>query len=171
MCEARSHPDDHVVAVDARPAGGVLAGETAGALGGISLFAIGAIAAVIGLLVLQTVLARRTSRDRGSASTGLALAYLIAGGIGLHNLGEGLAVGAALATGEVALGTSLVLGFALHNTTEGLAIVAPLGREKTRPALWHFAALGAVAGIPTVFGAWAGGFAFSPAWATTERRA
>ena len=73
-------------------------------------------------------------------------------------------MGAALAAGEVALGTFLILGFALHNTTEGLAIVSPLGLETNRPALRHFIALGAVAGIPTIFGAWAGGFIFSASW-------
>jgi zinc transporter ZupT len=75
-----------------------------------------------------------------------------------------LAVGAALAAGEIALGTFLVLGFALHNTTEGLAIVAPLGGESSRPSLGHFVAMGALAGVPTILGAWAGGFAFFPAW-------
>ncbi len=101
---------------------------------------------------------------RAARPTGLRLAYLIALGIGLHNLGEGLAIGAAYAVGEIALGAFLVIGFALHNTTEGLAIVAPAAER--RPALWHFAALGALAGIPTIFGAWIGGFSFSPVWAT-----
>lgn len=154
--------------VDTIAEGLELAAETAGSLSGTSLFAIGAIGAVLGLLTLQTVLDRRTP-DRGkseSARAALSLAYMIAAGIGLHNMGEGLAVGAALAAGEVGLGTTLVLGFALHNTTEGLAIVAPLGADQKRPALWHFALLGAVAGIPTIAGAWAGGFVFSPAWAT-----
>jgi zinc transporter ZupT len=115
---------------------------------------------------LEEYLGRRRERAEGSR-TGLGalwLAYLIAAGIGLHNLGEGLAVGAALSAGELALGTFLVVGFALHNTTEGLAIVAPLGSARTRPSLWHFAGLGALAGVPTIAGAWAGGFAFTPAW-------
>jgi zinc transporter ZupT len=60
----------------------------------------------------------------------------------------------------------LILGFALHNTTEGLAIVAPLGSESKRPSVWHFVGLGAVAGAPTILGAWLGGFAFSPAFST-----
>ena len=147
-----------------------LAGETAAALDGLSLFALGAIGAVAGLAVFEQFLERRRpgqsgEQREGGPIGGLVLAYLIAAGIGLHNLGEGLAVGAALAGGEIALGTFLILGFAIHNTTEGLAIVAPLGSNAERPSLWHFAALGAVAGAPTIIGAWAGGFAFAPSWA------
>ena len=137
-----------------------IAGEAAGALNGVALFGIGAIVSVLALMVVERVLGRR----RSGAPSGLGLAYLIAAGIGLHNLGEGLAVGAALAAGEVALGTFLILGFAVHNTTEGLAIVSPLGSQESRPGLGHLVALGAIAGVPTIFGAWLGGFAFSPAW-------
>lgn len=152
--------------VDTFSEGMELAAETAASLDGIGLFAIGALLAVSVLLWFEGWLGRRKDAAAdGSASPGLVLGYLIAAGIGLHNMGEGLAVGSSLAAGEVALGTFLVIGFALHNTTEGLAIVAPMGGEANRPALWHFAALGAVAGIPTIFGAWIGGFAFSPAWA------
>lgn len=89
-----------------------------------------------------------------------ALAFLIAFGIGLHNLGEGLAIGAAYGLGEVALGTFLVLGFTVHNTTEGLAIVAPIAQD--RPGLGTLAVLGALAGIPTIAGAWIGGLSYSP---------
>lgn len=135
-----------------------LAGETGAALDGAGLFAIGALTSLMALFFLEAEL-----RRRASIRAGLVLAYMIAAGIGLHNLGEGLAVGAALAAGEVALGTFLVAGFALHNTTEGLAIVAPLGREGTRPGIKHLLALGALAGLPTILGAWTGGFAFSPA--------
>lgn len=156
--------------IDTVAEGVELAGDTAASLNGLALFAAGVLGVVLGLMVLGNSLDKRRSSEGGRASTrsgarGLVLAYLIAAGIGLHNLGEGLAVGAALAAGEVALGTGLVLGFALHNTTEGLAIVSPLGGNETRPSLWHFIALGAVAGVPTIAGAWAGGFAFSPAWA------
>ena len=135
------------------------------ALNGLGLFAIGALGAVAALLALESFLGV-AARQRRADLAGLALAYLISTGIGLHNLGEGLAVGAALAVGEIALGTFLVLGFALHNTTEGLAIVAPFGSARTRPSLWHFVAFGAIAGLPTVAGAWVGGFAFDPAWGT-----
>jgi len=88
------------------------------------------------------------------------LSLLVATGIGLHNFGEGLAIGAAFALGEAALGTLLVIGFTLHNTTEGLAIVAPLARE--RPSLAQLARLGAIGGLPTIAGAWAGGIVYSP---------
>lgn len=148
--------------VDTTAEGLELAGETGAALDGLGLFAIGAVAAFAGLIALGNGLAgMRESKQL----VGLPLAYFIAAGIGLHNMGEGLAVGAALAAGEVALGTFLVLGFMLHNTTEGLAIVSPLGAEKERPSLKHFALLGLVAGAPTILGAWAGGFAFAPSWA------
>ena len=149
--------------VDTVSEGLELAGETASALDGLGLFSLGALLAVGGLIALQAALERR--KQAATATGGLVLAYLIAAGIGLHNLGEGLAVGAALSSGEVALGTFLILGFALHNTTEGLAIVSPLGATARRPSLWHFAALGLVAGAPAIAGALAGGLAFSPAWA------
>ena len=139
-----------------------LAAAAPQALNGLGLAAFGAIVAVLSLTFLEGVLERR---GKTGALDGLALAYLIAAGIGLHNMGEGLAVGAALATGEVALGTFLVVGFAIHNTTEGLAIVAPLGRERLRPSLWHFVAMGAIAGLPTIVGAWGGGYAYEASWA------
>ena len=151
--------------VDTVAEGLELSGEAPASLDALSLFAIGTLVAVVALVSLQGFLTR-SGMSKGTASaSALALAYLIAAGIGLHNLGEGLAVGAALAVGEVALGTFLVLGFALHNTTEGIAIVAPLGSLRERPRLAHFVGFGAVAGLPTIAGAWLGGFAFSPAWA------
>src|ERR687891_10660 len=148
--------------IDTVAEGFEIAGNVPGVFDGVALFALGAIGAVLVLNSFEAALG--APRETG-AIRGLTLAYLIAAGIGLHNLGEGLAVGAALAAGEIALGTFLVVGFALHNTTEGLAIVAPLGTEKERPGLRHFVALGAVAGGPTILGAWAGGFVYSPTWA------
>jgi ZIP family zinc transporter len=94
----------------------------------------------------------------------LYVAGLIALGIGLHNLGEGLAIGTSYASGEIALGTFLVIGFLLHNTTEGLGIVTPLAQE--RPGLGSLILLGVLAGVPTILGAWLGGFTYSPAWTT-----
>lgn len=102
-------------------------------------------------------------RRQGKTLAGVRLASAIALGIGLHNLGEGLAIGSAFATGSVALGSFLVLGFTLHNLTEGIGIVAPM--LKQRPQLWVFAALAALAGLPAVVGMWVGSYAFSPYWA------
>lgn len=93
---------------------------------------------------------------------GWVLALLIATGIGLHNFGEGLAIGAAFALGEAALGTVLIVGFTLHNTTEGLAIVAPLARTRVR--LGQLVRLGILGGAPTILGAWIGGLVYSPIW-------
>jgi ZIP family zinc transporter len=113
-------------------------------------------------LVLAAVGKWRAS-GRGERSP-LYVAGLIALGIGLHNLGEGLAIGTSYATGEIALGTFLVIGFLLHNTTEGLGIITPLAHE--RPRLGSLILLGALAGVPTILGAWIGGFSYSPAWTT-----
>lgn len=102
-------------------------------------------------------------RRHGGAQEGIGLAVSIALGIGLHNLGEGLAIGSAFATGAAALGTFLVLGFTLHNVTEGIGIVAPLVDRAPR---WPvFLGLAALAGLPAVVGIWVGSFAFSPHWA------
>lgn len=102
--------------------------------------------------------------QRGRESTPLEIAYRIALGIGLHNLGEGLAIGAAFASGEAALGTFLILGFTLHNVTEGIGIAAPIVRHN--PGLKHFAFLVLLAGSPAILGTWLGGFAFNPVLAT-----
>jgi zinc transporter ZupT len=101
---------------------------------------------------------------RGKESTPLSISYKIALGIGLHNLGEGLAIGAAFASGEAALGTFLILGFTLHNITEGVGIAAPIVRQN--PGLKHFALLILLAGGPAILGTWIGGFAFDPVLAT-----
>ncbi|WP_202950259.1 ZIP family metal transporter [Gloeocapsa sp. PCC 73106] len=87
----------------------------------------------------------------------------LAFGIGLHNLGEGLAVGSAFAVGEAALGSLLVIGFTLHNVTEGIGIAAAM--VGFRPKFPTFLALTALAGLPAVLGTWIGAFTFSPHWA------
>jgi zinc transporter, ZIP family len=117
----------------------------------------------LGTLLVLTAIGRWRSGVRGEQSP-LYVAGLIALGIGLHNLGEGLAIGTSYASGEIALGTFLVIGFLLHNTTEGLGIVTPLANE--RPRISSLVFLGALAGVPTILGAWLGGFTYTPGWTT-----
>jgi zinc transporter ZupT len=105
---------------------------------------------------------RRSATAKGG--NGWVLAMLIAVGIGLHNFGEGLAIGSAFALGEATLGALLIVGFALHNTTEGLAIVAPLARERQKVGLADLMKLGIIGGAPTIAGAWLGGLVYSPVW-------
>jgi len=90
----------------------------------------------------------------------VAIALMISIGIGLHNFGEGLAIGAALGMGSIAFSTFLIVGFALHNTTEGIAIAAPMSRGKLM--IGKLVAMGIIAGSPAIFGAWIGGFVYSP---------
>lgn len=111
---------------------------------------------LIALLTLGLLLAAGSTRPASAANSPWRVAYLIAVGIGLHNLGEGLAIGAAYAIGEAALGGFLVIGFTLHNITEGVGIAAPLVRE--RPGIGQFLALAAIAGAPAILGTWIGGF-------------
>ena len=134
------------------------AGRVPGAFQGLGLV-------LIGVLATPLVIAALGKRTAGKGDRSpWYVATLIALGIGLHNLGEGLAIGAAYTSGEIALGTFLVLGFLLHNTTEGLGIVAPVAHE--RPRFGQLVLLGAIAGVPTVLGAWIGGFTYSPVWIT-----
>jgi zinc transporter ZupT len=99
---------------------------------------------------------------RSGTPGGVALAGFIALGIGLHNFGEGLAIGAAFTAGSAGLGVFLVLGFTLHNVTEGIGIAAPMLRA--RPSLATFAGLALLAGGPAVAGIWLGSLAASPQW-------
>ena len=122
-----------------------------------------ALMGVVGTMLFLQVLTRRRLHKEGAQGR-MAVAFLVAVGIGLHNLGEGLAIGAAYALGEAALGSFLIVGFMLHNTTEGLAIVSPIAKD--RPTLRTLMSLGLVAGVPTIAGAWLGGMAYSPLWAT-----
>jgi ZIP family zinc transporter len=112
------------------------------------------------LTLLGLLGAERLFRRRREEASRLATSYRIALGIGLHNLGEGLAIGAAFALGEAALGVFLVVGFTLHNITEGVGIAAPILRE--RPRLAHFVWLALLGGGPALLGTWIGGFAYSP---------
>ena len=130
-----------------------LAAEAAAMFQGSAMVWLSALASFLLLMAI--------GRWRGRPE-GLALAFYIALGIGLHNFGEGLAIGGAFAAGAAGLGTFLVLGFALHNVTEGIGIAAPMLR--IRPPLWSFAALTLLAGGPAVLGIWVGSLAYAPQW-------
>jgi zinc transporter ZupT len=143
-----------VLAIDATLEGLELAGEGSQAFGGTALVFVGA---AVAYLLLSGVTAYMDDRRKGAKGAHLSL--LIAIGIGLHNLGEGVAIGSAYAVGALALGAFLVVGFAIHNTTEGLAIVAPIASGT--PSLGRLALLGLIAGGPAVLGAWLGAAAYS----------
>ena len=149
--------------VEAGQEGLETAGVTPSSFQGVALFVCVAIGAFLALETLGRWLRGRRQRVREqSHGQGWVLAVLVAVGIGLHNFGEGLAIGAAFALGEVALGTVLIVGFTLHNTTEGLAIVSPLAKERVR--IRDLVQLGLIGGAPTIAGAWIGGFVYSPIW-------
>ncbi|TDO30995.1 zinc transporter ZupT [Kribbella sp. VKM Ac-2527] len=139
------------LAVDAAIEGLELADESGGAFGGPLLVFLGAGLAFLVLTAVDRFLKNRTPEQTGVTPDGRRLALMIALGIGLHNLGEGLAIGSAYAVGELALGAALVVGFALHNTTEGLAVVAPLTRQP--PSVLRLLGLGLLAGGPAILGA------------------
>jgi zinc transporter, ZIP family len=160
--------------IDAALEGLEIAAEAPGAFGGTGLVFVGALVAYLLLAAVDAHLSSRGEEARGdggagaAARGGLYLGLLVAIGIGLHNLGEGLAIGSAYATGALALGAFLVVGFAIHNTTEGLAIVAPLrgdGGVGERPGFGRLAGLGLIAGAPAILGAWIGAAAFDPSLA------
>jgi ZIP family zinc transporter len=142
------------LAIDATLEGIELATEGSQAFGGPALVFVGALVSYLLLAGVSSWLQTRQARASGGS-----LAMLIAIGIGLHNLGEGVAIGSAYTAGALALGAFLVIGFALHNTTEGLAIVAPIAHE--RMTVGRLALLGLVAGAPAVLGAWIGAAAFN----------
>jgi zinc transporter, ZIP family len=129
--------------------------NSAPAFGGALLVFAGALFAYLLLKAADT----RLRREKSDAFTGANVALLVAIGIGLHNLSEGLGIGAAYAIGSVAFGTFLVVGFTIQNVTEGLAIVAPLARGK--PQIARLLGLGLLAGAPAIVGAWIGSIAFN----------
>ena len=151
------------LAIDAGLEGLEIAAGAPAAFGGASLVLAGGLIAYLVLAGIDSYLSDRSRRARRAGAGGAAayLALLVAVGIGLHNLAEGLAIGSAYASGALALGATLVVGFAIHNTTEGLAIVAPL-RDEARPGLGRLLGLGLIAGAPAILGAWIGASAFDP---------
>jgi len=130
----------------------------AGSFNGALLVATVIVLSFLGLYYSAEKLVKRAESSRMTKP--VAIALMIAIGIGLHNFGEGLAIGAAVGLGSIAFSTFLIVGFALHNTTEGIAIAAPMSRGKTM--IGKLAGLGMIAGAPAIFGAWVGGFVYSP---------
>ena len=140
--------------VDTLTEGLQLAGSAARAFQGDVAVWLAAALTFLGL----TAISRRSNLPAG----GVALATWLALAIGLHNFGEGLSIGVALAAGNAALGSLLIVGFTVHNLTEGVAIVAPV--TKRNVSLLMLAGWAALAGLPAVAGAWIGAFTFAPHW-------
>ncbi len=134
-----------------------VAGGVAGVFQGLP---VAIFAALLAWLAIMAVSGKQPEAEGDSSGGRLRIATLIALSIGLHNLGEGLAVGAAFALGKATLGSFLVIGFTLHNVTEGVGIAAPVTKDK--PSLKAFILLCLLAGAPAILGAWIGGFAYSP---------
>jgi zinc transporter ZupT len=135
----------------------ISAERLAGSFNGALLIATVVVGSFVGLYYTAEKLISRAS---ASITKSITIALMVSIGIGLHNLGEGLAIGAAIGLGEVALSTFLIIGFTIHNTTEGLAIAAPMARQK--PMIGKLALMGFIAGTPAIAGAWIGGFEYSP---------
>ena len=154
------------LAIDGTLEGFEIAGASAGAFGGVELLFLGAGISYLALVGADAYLRARRERARDAGAGSWQLAAMVAVGIGLHNLGEGLAIGSAYSIGALALGTFLVIGFALHNTTEGLAIVAPLAGAEGRPPLWRLLGLGLIAGAPAILGALIGASVYNPELST-----
>jgi zinc transporter ZupT len=139
--------------------------ELPGPMQGPALILIGLTISLLGLYTWSRSVQMR--RKEGGVDP-LLLAYLIAFGIGVHNLGEGLAIGGAYALGEVATGALLIIGFMIHNLTEGIAVIAPVVRSRfgSGGVAWiNLVWLGALAGFPTILGSTLGAFAPSPVFA------
>lgn len=139
-----------------------IAKKTPESLKGIGILTIGFLFSFLALSVIGRA-GNESSEKRAGSQKNLILAFSIAFGIGIHNMGEGLAIGGAYAVGEISLGTLLIIGFMIHNITEGVAIVAPISKES--PSIKNITLLGLIAGAPTIIGTWVGGFAYSATWA------
>jgi zinc transporter ZupT len=153
------------LALDGYLEGTEIGAESAGAFGGVELLFLGAAAAYLTLVAIDRKLKAGISKQRKAGAGAYRLSLMVSIGIGLHNLGEGLAIGSAYAIGSLALGAFLVIGFAIHNTTEGLAIVAPLARGG-RPSFGRLVLLGVIAGAPAILGAVIGASVYNQELAT-----
>jgi ZIP family zinc transporter len=117
-----------------------------------AVFTVGVAAGLLSLAYYDRARRRRNPTGESPKAGARELAVMIAVGIGLHNLSEGLAIGQSAASGETSLALLLIIGFGLHNATEGFGIVAPLAAEDTRPSWGFLALMGLVGGGPTFVG-------------------
>ncbi|WP_440764594.1 ZIP family metal transporter [Natronorubrum sp. DTA7] len=118
--------------------------------------------AVVGVggtfLVMYAASEWRQRKMADQQKSGLEIAYLVALALGLHSLGEGLGIGVAYVAGDASLVMLLVLAFVMHNVMEGPTIVAAVARDRATPPLYHFVAMGAIAGGTVILGGWVGSF-------------
>jgi zinc transporter, ZIP family len=131
-----------------------LQGALPGAFGGPGLVLLGLATSFL----TMTFISGRFSANANGVLGGVALATLVAIGIGLHNFGEGLAIGTSFAFGQLTLGSFLIVGFMIHNVTEGLGIAAPAADGGATLSLPRLVTLALIAGGPAILGAWTGGF-------------
>lgn len=153
------------LAIDGYLEGNEIGAAAGGAFGGVELLFMGAVLAFLVLTGIDRRLKAGVEKGKSEGAAGFRLALMIAIGIGLHNMGEGLAIGSAYAIGELALGAFLVIGFAIHNTTEGLAIVSPLARDRETSKA-RLLMLGMIAGAPAILGAIIGASVYNQELAT-----
>lgn len=132
-------------------------GRAAGGVALVFLLAAGLAVGFLGLVWFEQRIIRGSRTVGGSR-----LSFMIATGIGLHNLSEGLAIGQTYAQGAAGLTVVLIVGFALHNTTEGFGIVGPAMQRGERLPWGRLALLGAIGGGPTFVGTLIGSLWTSP---------
>ena len=149
------------LAIDALGGAFELAPQIASSFNGIGLITLAFLST---LLILLGINKEKISEDKKNDATNrMKIAYMIAIAIGVHNFGEGLAIGGAYALGEVSLGTLLIVGFMVHNITEGIAIVSPVSKiyKEIKGFALKLIGLGLIAGSPAILGVWIGGFSYS----------
>ena len=127
------------------------------AFGGAGLVAMGIVTSMVAISLLGRWLRHDVvDGERDPTSVAMTLAVLVAVGIGVHNLGEGLAIGSSFSLGESSLAVSLIVGFMVHNLTEGIGIAAPIASARGTLRAWPAIGLALVAGVPAVAGIWLG---------------